>query len=146
VSYYRRYRREHYALRKIRRELLARLYSWCGGESVNVCLERLLDSASSATAATATTTNTCGVLVGTVVELVRATPTVRPLLVELLTNAGARLAERDLLRRGVVPRLVVELSKGLLALEGRDVVLSPVLRRLLDGLGCVDTLVRALQQ
>jgi hypothetical protein len=146
MSYYRSYYRSRYVFRKVRRDLLARLYSWCGGESVNICLERLLDYVSSATTATAATTNTCGVLVGTVVELVRATPTVRPLLTQLLTNAGARLAERDLLRRGVVPRLAVELSKGLLALEGRDVVLSPVLRRLLDGLGCVDALVRALQQ
>jgi hypothetical protein len=146
VSYYRSYYRARYAFRKIRRELLVRLYSWCGGESVNVCLERLLDSASSATAATATTTSACGVLVGAVLDLVRTAPTVRPLLVELLTNAGARLTERELLRRGLVPRLVVELSRGLLALEGRDVALSPVLRRLLDGLGCTDALVRALQQ
>jgi phosphatidylserine/phosphatidylglycerophosphate/cardiolipin synthase-like enzyme len=140
VSYYRRYRREHYALRKVRRELLARLYSWCGGESVNLCLERLLDHATTAAA----TASVCGVLVEVVLDALRATPTVRPLLLELLTNAGARLAERDLLRRGLVPRLVVELSRGLLALEGRDVVLSPVLRRLLDGLGCTDALVRAL--
>jgi hypothetical protein len=142
MSYYRSYYRGRYVFRKVRRDLLARLYSWCGGESVNLCLERLLDYASPAT----TTTNACGVLVDTVVELARAVPQLRPLLVELLTNAGARLAERELLRRGMVARLVVELSRGLLALDGRDVVLSPVLRRLLDSLGCGDALVRALQQ
>jgi hypothetical protein len=142
VSYYRRYRREHYALRKIRRELLVRLYSWCGGESVNICLERLLDY----TTTTAATTSACGVLVEAVLDALRATPAVRPLLTQLLTNAGARLPERELLRVGLVPRLVVELSKGLLALDGRDVVLSPLLRKLLDSLGCVDALVRALQQ
>ena len=146
MSYYRRYRREHYALRKIRRELLARLYTWCGGESVNLCLERLLDAVSPATTTTAATTDVCGVLVEAALGALRAVPQLRPLLVELLTSAGARLAERELLRRGVVPRLAVELSRGLLALEGRDVVLSPLLRVLLDGLGCRDALVRALQQ
>jgi hypothetical protein len=146
MSYYRSYYRSRYAFRKVRRDLLARLYTWCGGESVNICLERLLDAVGPATATTAATTSVCGVLVDTVVELVRATPTVRPLLTQLLTNAGARLPERELLRMGLVPRLVVELSRGLLVLEGRDVVLSPLLRKLLDSLGCVDTLVRALQQ
>jgi hypothetical protein len=86
------------------------------------------------------------VLVDAALDAARAVPRLRPLLVELLTNAGARLAERELLRMGLVPRLVVELSKGLLALEGRDVVLSPLLRRLLDSLGCVDALARALRQ
>ena len=142
MSYRRLYWRSHYVFRKVRRDLLARLYSWCGGESVNLCLERLLD----ATTNTAATTSVCGVLVDTVVGLARATPTVRTLLLELLTNAGARLAERDLLRRGLVPRLAVELSRGLLTLDGRDVVLSPLLRVLLDSLGCRDALARALQQ
>jgi hypothetical protein len=146
MSYYRSYYRGRYVFRKIRRELLARLYTWCGGESVNICLERLLDYVSSATTATATTANVCEVLVEAVLDALRATPTVRPLLVELLTNAGTKLAERELLRRGVVPRLVVELSRGLLALDGRDIVLSPVLHRLLDSLDCGDALVRALQQ
>jgi hypothetical protein len=44
VRYITRYVKERYVQKKIRRDLYERLVKWCGGDSVNVCLERALSA------------------------------------------------------------------------------------------------------
>jgi len=41
-SYVKRYMRERYVSRRIRRDLYDRFISWCGEPSINICLEKAL--------------------------------------------------------------------------------------------------------
>jgi len=52
VKYITRYIKERYVQKKIRRDLYERLVRWCGGDSVNVCLERALSVLESSAGAT----------------------------------------------------------------------------------------------
>ena len=45
VSYKKKYMREHYVTRKLRRDIYSRLRELCGGLGLNECLEKLLDIA-----------------------------------------------------------------------------------------------------
>jgi len=41
-SYIKKYMRERYVSRRIRRDLYDRFISWCGESSINICLEKAL--------------------------------------------------------------------------------------------------------
>ena len=43
MSYKKKYMREHYVSRKLRRDIYSRLGELCGGLGLNECLEKLLD-------------------------------------------------------------------------------------------------------
>jgi hypothetical protein len=45
VSYKKKYMREHYVTRKLRRDIYSRLGELCGGLGLNECLEKLLEIA-----------------------------------------------------------------------------------------------------
>jgi hypothetical protein len=45
VSYKKKYMREHYVTRKLRRDIYSRLGELCGGLGLNECLEKLLETA-----------------------------------------------------------------------------------------------------
>jgi len=45
VSYKKKYMREHYVTRKLRRDIYSRLRELCGGLGLNECLEKLLEAA-----------------------------------------------------------------------------------------------------
>jgi hypothetical protein len=45
VSYKKKYMREHYVTRKLRRDIYSRLGELCGGHGLNECLEKLLEVA-----------------------------------------------------------------------------------------------------
>jgi hypothetical protein len=64
VRYITRYVKEHYVQKKIRRDLYERLVKWCGGDSVNICLERALNVLESS--AGVTSTPNIGANIGTI--------------------------------------------------------------------------------
>jgi hypothetical protein len=44
LKYRNKYLKEHYVQRRIRRDLYEKLVEWCGEESINMCLEKLLNT------------------------------------------------------------------------------------------------------
>ena len=78
VRYITRYVKERYVQKKIRRDLYERLVKWCGGDSVNVCLERALSVLESS--AGATSAPNIGANIGTVSDT------------NIETNIGANVA------------------------------------------------------
>jgi hypothetical protein len=146
VRYRDRYLREHYVQKKIRRDLYERLVTWCGTDSPNLCLERLLDAVSG-TYATSTYVPDTGTRLAEYLRphLYDRRPVVR-LLVELVRGSRSFVHEQELLRQGLVARQVVEASAGTLSYEpGRGVTLSPLLRAVLEVCGCAEELARELE-
>ena len=43
MKYKTRYIKEHYVVKKIKKENYARLIKWCGDSSINICLEKALE-------------------------------------------------------------------------------------------------------
>jgi hypothetical protein len=146
VGYRDRYIREHYVQKKIRKDLYERLVRWCGADSPNLCLERLLDAVSGAHAGT-TYVPDIGTALAEYLKpyLYDRKPVVR-LLVELVRGVREYVPERELLGQGLVARHVVEASAGTLVYEpGRGVTLSPLLRAVLEVCGCGEELARELE-
>jgi hypothetical protein len=146
VRYRDRYVREHYVQKKIRRDLYERLVGWCGSDSPNLCLERLLDTVSG-TYVTSVYVPDIGTVLAEYLKpyLYGRKPVVR-LLVELVRGSRGYVHEQELLRQGLVARQVAEASAGTLVYEpGRGVTLSPLLRAILEVCGCAEELARELE-
>jgi hypothetical protein len=146
LRYRDRYVREHYVQKKIRRDLYERLVGWCGADSPNLCLERLLDVVSGTYVVPAYVPDIGTALAGYLKPYLYSRKPIVLLLAELLGGAREYVPERELLGQGLVARQVAEFSAGTLVYEpGRGVTLSPLLRAVLEICGCGEELARELE-